>query len=74
MLDTILGMNCLEAMIEAENLRKTSTVPIQKYREGDEINGLVVLGAVFNRVSWMWSYMVSQRGGRRMTELMEWSL
>jgi hypothetical protein len=61
-------------MIEAEELRKTNTAPIQRFREGDEVSGgLLVLEAVFNRVPWMWSYKVSDRDGCVM-EMMEWSL
>jgi hypothetical protein len=54
-----MRMNCLEAKSAADELRKSRTMPIQKYAEGEEINGLLILQAIFNRVPWMFSYKVS---------------
>jgi hypothetical protein len=39
-------MNCLEAKSAADELKK-ATMPIQKYAEGEEINGLPILHVRF---------------------------
>ena len=66
-------MDYLEARAQADELKKSHTMPIQKYEEGDEVDGLLILQAIFNRIPWMWSYKVSTEDGS-IKEVMEWSL
>ena len=67
------GMTYPEAKSIAQANKSTNLMPLQSYHEGEEVRGLVILQAIFNRVPWMWSYKVADEEGR-ISEKMEWSL
>lgn len=67
-----------DAKLEAVKLHKVPTMPLPKFREGQDVTmdnhdnrSAIVLKVNFNHVIWMYSYVISPNDSLEIIEIME---